>query len=86
MPADTVQAPWTPEQFTHLVRWQTTAWVHPLTCRDSEHGALAVSTEGLECPKCGYTQTWAPRVVAEHDPPPDPRFLVNLNAPYESDA
>lgn len=74
----TVQAPWTPEQWARLCSWQQTPWVHQLTCTNSTHGALVVTTEALECPKCGYRQTWAPRVVAENDPPPDPRVQLGL--------
>lgn len=82
-------APWTPEQFTNISLWQTTPWVHQLTCgTDGCRTTLAVSTEGLECPHCDYTQAWVPSVVAEHGPPPDPReqlYKVNLNTPYESE-
>jgi hypothetical protein len=74
-----VRAPWTPEQSTNISLWQATPWVHQLTCGGDEcRTALAVTTEGLECPNCGYTQTWAPRVVAEDGPGPDPREQLGL--------
>ena len=77
--AGTVRAPWTPEQFTRICQWQATPWVHPLTCGNScGHEALAVTTEGLECPRCHYTQAWVPAVVAEYEPPPDPREQFGL--------
>lgn len=67
-------APWTPEQVTNISLWQTTPWVHQLTCgTDDCRTVLAVYAQGLKCPKCGYRQTWVPGVVAENGPPPDPR-------------
>lgn len=77
MNSETVETPWTPAQLGRLIRWQTTPWVHPLTCRESGHGALAVTIEGLVCSWCDYRQTWAPRIILEDDPPPDPRTLFN---------
>ena len=72
-------APWTPDQFVNICRWQATPWVHQLTCgTDDCRTTLAVTTEGLECPNCGYRQTWVPGVVAESGPPPDPREQLGL--------
>lgn len=75
---DTVEAPWTAEQVERIAAWQATPWVHQLTCRESEHGALAVTGTRLQCLMCGYTQTWVPRLIVEHGPPPDPRVEFGL--------
>lgn len=89
MTPDTVlRAPWSPDQFANIIRWQAAGWVHPLTCQESSHGPLALFGGALACIRCGYTQTWVPRLIAEAGPPPDPTdelFKVNLNTPYESE-
>jgi len=71
-------APWTPEQVNHLALWQAAPWVHPLTCgTDDCRTVLTVYFDRLQCPNCGYRQTWVPGVCAE-GPPPDP--VPGLNA------
>ena len=65
--------------------WQATPWVHPLTCGNScGHEALVVVPEGLECPRCHYTQAWVPAVVAEHGPGPDPTIALRAKPKLES--
>lgn len=61
-----VDAPWTDEQVAHLMRWQECVGVHPYTCggRDDHYGehqsvAMLPTVNGLECPECGWLQTWA---------------------------
>jgi hypothetical protein len=65
--AETIKAPWTPEQVTALNEFQESEFVHPFTCggnnRDEKHldgeGVLVATIYGWVCPFCDYEQDWA---------------------------
>jgi len=62
-----MKAPFTDEQVAAIRRWQEDPRVHPLTCGNDRCGAdLEVDRDGLRCPRCDYTQPWAPDVCAMH--------------------
>jgi hypothetical protein len=53
-----------------VLAWQADGRIHPLTCKDSNHGALLpyVELDGgvhLMCRTCTYRQAWIPEVVLE---------------------
>lgn len=70
MMADTIRAPFTPEQVGKLNRWQQAGTVHEATCPNEHTGSriLYATSSGLRCRMCGYHQTFAPRVMLEKPP------------------
>ena len=47
-----------------VATWQTTDYVHPLTCgNDSSHSVLVPCPEGLRCRDCDYTQQHVPDCI-----------------------
>jgi hypothetical protein len=48
---------WSEEQVKNLKKRQEFTRLHPYTCICGE--VLGVTSYGLVCRKCGYTQTWA---------------------------
>lgn len=78
------QPVFTHEQQAAVRVWQSTGWVHPMTCayRDAhppeQRGALDdplhVTARGLVCMVCGYRQVWVPKEVLA-GPPTRPVFL-----------
>lgn len=64
----TVTAPWTPEQVEHLIEFQTSGYMHPLTCGcPASNRTLVVTPDGLVCPndRCTWTQTEVPGYAAD---------------------
>ena len=58
--ADTIHAPFTPEQVAALNEYQEGGYMHPFTCGTDKCRETLVATEaGWVCPACDYTQNWA---------------------------
>lgn len=77
--ADTIKAPFTPEQVEALNRFQQLSHVHPFTCgsgyrtNKSIHpdgeGVLVATVDGWICRNCDYTQDWAHAMMADPNSP-----------------
>lgn len=73
MMADTIRAPFTPEQIGGLNRWQQAGTVHEATCPNNHIGnrTLYATGSGLRCHSCDYVQTFAPCVMLAEPPKPN---------------
>lgn len=76
---ESLQAPWTPTQVRAIEAWQAAGTVHPLTCITHSDHPMTVRSAGLYCEKCGYEQTWVPRMCAEMFPSDFAPPLPDLN-------
>jgi hypothetical protein len=81
------KAPWTVEEVAAIKRWQTTPFVHPLTCPNHGEQPLAVTSEAVSCPRCDWRQTWVPTAVTITRPEPDliARLRDSLDPPGDED-
>ena len=87
--------PWDEVTVAALNNYQQKGYFHPFTCEyhgnqahkkqhklssDPVPGLLYATTLGWRCPACDYTQSWAHKFMADHQPLPD--VIINvLNSP-----